>query len=210
VNGYNGVSLGARAAGAVIYGNGATISNFADGISVSAHDTMLGGFSANGNGVGVWISGGGGAQMFNFDSSNNEIEGVFLFASDRNRFTNFTASHNGSNGGVYVLGSSDNQFSHFTCDFNGGPGVTIGPICHGPNKGPCEAEIYSRHSMLIGGEASNNQSGGIVIYGARHSRIVGNSASTNNGDDLADYDRNCDHNLWFANQFTTANASCIN
>jgi len=55
----------------------------------------------------------------------------------------------------------------------------------------------------------NAGSGIIVRNGFTGNEITGSEALDNGGFDLVDENPNCDHNIWSANQFRTANASCI-
>jgi parallel beta-helix repeat protein len=68
----------------------------------------------------------------------------------------------------------------------------------------------SAHNVVRANTVQNQNGGGIILFqGALDNLIQTNQAANNTPWDLVDDNSNCDANTWKANQFGTANQSCI-
>jgi hypothetical protein len=169
--------------GILIKGHGA--GPFLDGVSVT--DNI---------GPGLKLGGVQGAFIANLTATANATYGVWLRASSRNVIANFSASQN-TIAGVYL-----------GCLRSGG---LLSGTCHSyrpipPSNGNIIAGLADPSS--VDGPIQPAQEYGVVIGAGNHgNRVVGVAGSGNgtgtNGADAADYNSNCQGNLWEDNQFAT-------
>jgi parallel beta-helix repeat protein len=168
---------------------------FLDGVSVS--DTL---------GPGLKLSNVQGAFIANLTATANTTYGVWLQASSRNVITNFTASQN-TIAGVYIGCFSSGGLLSGTCP-------SYPPIP--PSNGNIIAGLAD--SSSVNGPIQPDQEYGVIIGEGNHgNRVVGVAGSGNGtgtyGADAADYNLNCQGNVWEDNQFSTTipsgSDSCI-
>lgn len=186
--------------GSAEYGTGLSANgNTRVGILIKGHGAgpFLDGVSVSDNiGPGLKLNKVQGAFIANLTATANTTYGVWLRASSRNVIANFTASQN-TIAGVYL-----------GCIRSGG---LLSGRCHArwpipPSNGNVIAGLADPSS--VDGPIQPNQEYGVVIGKGNHgNRVVGVEGSGNgtgtNGADAADYNSNCQGNVWQDNQFTT-------
>jgi Right handed beta helix region len=157
---------------------------FLDGVSVS--DTL---------GPGVELNGVRGAFIVNLTATANDTYGVWLRGSSRNVIADFIASQN-TVAGVYLGCFRSGGLLSRPCDAR-----WYAP----PSNGNVIAGLDNPSS--VDGPIQPNQEYGVVIgYGNHGNRVVDVAGSGNgtgvSGADAADYNSNCQGNVWQDNQFT--------
>ncbi|HXW53362.1 MAG TPA: hypothetical protein VEL47_04565 [Myxococcota bacterium] len=139
--------------------------------------------------------------------------GVLLNGAINNTISNFGADNNSVYGVWIKNGSMQNQILNGGANGNTIAGTFVGCSLTGPTGPSCvKEEDRSRHNYIYTMENLGNGSYGIALEkGSRNNIVTDTSESGNALFDL--YDGNthpsCDHNIWRANTFTTANQTCI-
>jgi len=136
-----------------------------------------------------------GNQIVNVQVANSLSHGIVIINSVYNQLINCAANGNALDG---ILVGSDNSVISNTANGNGWYGI----------------DIFSNDNRVIANETNGNTLAGIAVeFEASGNSMLGNKAADNNKTsgsfDLADFNSNCDSNIWRGNQFRTANQQCI-
>jgi parallel beta-helix repeat protein len=136
-----------------------------------------------------------GNRMVNITVTNSLSIGIVVAISVQNTIINCTANNNSADGFFLGAFSSGNTLTANTASGNAESGI----------------ELFSTSgNTLIANQTDGNGFDGIVVdFGLSGNVMQANRAHNNIRLDLADFNAGCDSDVWRANQFRTANQSCI-
>lgn len=164
----------------------------------------------NAGGAGVLISGGSGNIFADANADMNK-SGVLISGSSTNRIADSEGNHCAVYG-VWFDQSNDNHIKDSSTDHNTGAGTYIGCFASGGPTGkrcPAGMKTSNFNRSIFSGGNSNGNAGVAIDVGDSFNISDGNGGSSNATFDAIDKNRNCDHNVWMEDGFTTVSQACI-
>lgn len=195
----------------------ATIQGFGIGIDEEADAAWLNGGNTGGSVLsnaaqGIVVKGAHGVFIFSAACENNGGAGLELLHASGVIVQGVPLMQTNNGYGLWVDSSSGNQFFNLESFDNKLSGIYVGGSATDRLSAKSNARDNdpSTDNVFPGAAAIENGGAGFVIdLGDSHNVVALSMGEGNKDPDAVDENKDCDHNEWTGNSFTTTNATCI-
>ena len=195
----------------------ATIQGFGVGIDEEADASWLNGGNTGGSilgnaAQGILVKGANGVFIYSAACENNGGAGLELLHASGVIVQGVPLMQTNNGYGLWIDSSSGNQFFNVESFDNKLSGIYVGESATDRLSAKSKARDNdpSTDNVFLGSAVIENGGAGIVIdLGDSHNVVTLSSGEGNTDPDAVDENKDCDHNEWTGNSFTTTSASCI-
>jgi hypothetical protein len=210
-----GIKIPAGSTGFLLNFSQSTIQGFGVGIDEEADAVSLSGGATGalvtGNAAqGILVKGATGVYINSVNCQKNGAAGLELSGASGVIVEGVPLVQDNGGYGLWVHSSSDNQFVNFDSFDNTLSGIYVGESATDRLSAKARDTKPSNDNVFVDSAAIENGGAGFVIdLGDSHNVVTISTGEGNKDPDAVDENKDCDHNTWSGNSFTTTSSTCI-